>query len=146
MKPVILIAMLFALVFPIALLAEAYSIEGTWYNAEKTSKILLYKTTAGTIAGKICWLKEPNENGKPKVDNKNPDKALRSRPEMNLVVVQGLVSKGKNKWDSGTIYDPKSGNTYSSKAELIGPNTLKLRGFIGISLVGRTEVWTRAND
>ncbi|HNT52019.1 MAG TPA: DUF2147 domain-containing protein [Candidatus Syntrophosphaera sp.] len=146
MKAILLCAFTLALLLPLALWAESYNIEGQWYNAEKTSKIQIYKTTSGSFAGKIVWLKEPNnEAGKPKVDDKNPDKDLRSRPLLNLVIVKGLTAKGNNKFDNGTIYDPKSGNTYSSKAELTGPNTMKLRGFIGISLVGRTEVWTRAN-
>ncbi len=146
MKPILLIILALAMLVPIALLAETYNIEGYWFNSEKTSKIQVYKTTSGHYAGKIVWLKEPNdENGVPKVDNKNPDKSLRSRALMNLVILRALASKGNNKYDSGTIYDPKSGNTYSCKAEITGPNTMKMRGFIGISLVGRTEVWTRAN-
>lgn len=144
MKPILLCVFAVLLLLPLALAAETYSIEGYWHNSEKTSKIQIYKTTAGNYAGKIVWLKVPNDaNGNPRVDDKNPDKSLRSRQLLNLVIVRGLTPKGANKYDSGTIYDPKSGNTYSSKAELTGPNTLKLRGFIGISLVGRTETWTR---
>ena len=147
MKHLIISVFAPALLFPPALLPDTYGTEGVWYNAGKTSKVQIYKTSTGTYAGKIVWLKETKDpNGKPRADLKNPDENLRSRPLMNLVVVKGLVSKGSNKYDSGTIYDPKSGNTYSSKAEVTGPNTLKLRGFIGISLVGRTETWTRATN
>lgn len=145
MKKLIFALTLLALLLPLALAAKVHQIEGYWYNAEKTTKIQIYKTTAGTYDGKITWLKEPNENGKPKVDNDNPDKSLRARPLMNLVIVKNLKPKGNNKYDGGTIYDPQSGNTYSSKVELTGPNTMKLRGFIGVSLIGRTVTWTRAN-
>ena len=147
MKALILTVIVLAMLLPIALIAETYNIEGNWYNAEKTSKISIYKTTSGHYAGKIIWLKEPNDaTGNPKVDNKNPDKSLRTRPLLNLVIVKALSPKGDNKYADGTIYDPKSGNTYSSKAELTSANTMKLRGFIGVSLVGRTEVWTRATN
>lgn len=146
MKQLLLVALVLAMLAPIALLAEIYNIEGYWFNAEKTSKIQIYKTTSGHYAGKIVWLKEPNdEKGNAKVDNKNPDTSLRTRPLLNLVIMRAMSSKGNNKYEGGTIYDPKSGNTYSSKAEVTSANTLKLRGYIGISLIGRTEVWTRAD-
>jgi uncharacterized protein (DUF2147 family) len=143
MKHLLIAVFALAMLLPIALMA--FNIEGNWYNDEKTTKIQIYKTTSGHFAGKIVWQKEPNEFGKPKLDKNNPDKSLRSRPLMNLVIIKGLVDKGNNKYDSGTIYDPKSGNTYQSKGELLDAKTLKLRGFIGISLVGRTAVWTRAD-
>ena len=45
---------------------------------------------------------------------------------------------------SGDIYDPESGKTYSSFfIHLKDKNTLKVRGYVGISLLGRTEIWTR---
>lgn len=147
MKKLLIIAMALALLLPVALAAKTYNIEGYWYNAEKTSKIKIFKTTAGSYAGKIVWLKEPNDaKGNPKVDLENPDPELRSRPLLDMVIIRGLVDKGKNKYANGTIYDPKSGNTYSSKAELTSPNVLKLRGYIGISLMGRTETWTRTTE
>ena len=144
MKQIIFVITLAAFLLPLALLAQTHNIQGVWFNGEKTSKIEIYKTTAGNYAGRIVWLKEPlDESGNPKLDAKNPDKTLRSRALMNLVILSGLTSKGNNKFDGGTIYDPKSGNTYSCKGELSSENTLKLRGFIGISLVGRTDTWTR---
>jgi uncharacterized protein (DUF2147 family) len=57
----------------------------------------------------------------------------------------GFTPAGSGKWENGTIYDPKSGNTYACNMELEGTNTLRLRGYIGISLIGRTEVWKRAD-
>lgn len=144
MKKLIFAIAVLAMLLPLALVAEIYKIEGLWYNAEKTTKIQIYKTTSGTYEGKIAWQKVPNEDGKPKVDKKNPDKSLRARPLMGMVLVRNLKSKGNNKYDGATIYDPKSGNTYSSKLEITGPNTMNLRGYIGVSLLGRTETWTRS--
>jgi uncharacterized protein (DUF2147 family) len=54
----------------------------------------------------------------------------------------GFKYKGANKWEGGKIYDPNNGKTYSCKMTLEG-NTLKVRGFVGISLLGRTTIWTR---
>jgi len=124
--------------------SDADRILGVWFNGEKTSKIEVFKTTSGNYAGRIVWLKVPNdENNKPKTDHKNPDAKLRTRAINGLVILSALDFKGKGKYDSGSIYDPKSGNTYSCKGELADDNTLKLRGFMGVSLLGRTDTWTR---
>jgi uncharacterized protein (DUF2147 family) len=60
-------------------------------------------------------------------------------------IIQGFQFSGGNLWKNGKIYDPDSGKTYSAKATLISPTELDLRGFIGISLLGRTDKWIRAN-
>ncbi len=145
MKQLIIALAILAMLVPIALAAvKADDIVGTWYNGEKTSKIQVYRTTGGSYAGKIVWLKEPNDaNNNPRKDVKNPDKKLQGRALMGLVVLTGLDFNGKDQWKSGKIYDPKSGKTYSCKGELENANTLKLRGYIGVSLVGRTDTWVR---
>jgi len=50
---------------------------------------------------------------------------------------------GRGQWSGGSIYDPDTGHTYSCKLELLDPNKLKVRGFLGVSLLGRTQIWTR---
>jgi len=104
----------------------------------------IYQPYTDYFCGKIVWLKEPMENGTPRMDINNPDPNLRSRPLMDLVIIKGLVPSGKNKYENGTFYDYHTGNTYSARAELTGPNTMKLRRYIGVSLMGHTETWTRA--
>jgi uncharacterized protein (DUF2147 family) len=52
---------------------------------------------------------------------------------------------GSGHWSGGTIYDPDSGRTYSCRFELLEQDRLKVRGFLGLSLLGRTQVWTRFN-
>ncbi|MDD2228891.1 MAG: DUF2147 domain-containing protein [Candidatus Cloacimonetes bacterium] len=146
MKHIIITLIVLGMLLPMGLFAEKESnrITGYWLNGEKTSKIEIYETKGGSFAGKIIWLKEPNnEQDKPKLDHKNPEAKLQNRPIMNLVILTGLVPDGKVKYKSGKIYDPKSGKTYSAKAELTNNNTLALRGFIGVSLVGRTDTWVR---
>ncbi len=54
-----------------------------------------------------------------------------------------LSGDGDGKWSGGFIYDPNSGKTDHCKLKLKDRNTLKLRGYIGISLLGRTDIWTR---
>lgn len=119
---------------------------GIWKNGEGTGKIQIYKTTSGHYAGKIVWLKEPNdeETGKPKLDKRNPDPSKRTNPTLGLVNMKGFKYDVDDKeWTGGEIYDPKNGKKYSCKMELANPNSLKVRGYIGISLIGRTDTWTR---
>jgi hypothetical protein len=50
--------------------AQSDKIEGVWLNEEKDAKIQIYKARDGKFYGKIVWLKDPTENGKPKTDKK----------------------------------------------------------------------------
>lgn len=124
-------------------------IVGTWLNEDKDARIQI-ENRNGTYFGKIVWLKNPidDETGKPKLDKKNPDVKLRSRPIMGLDILTGFKFDGSDEWESGTIYDPKSGNTYSCYMTFTDKtkNTLKVRGYIGISLIGRTTYWTRVTQ
>jgi len=122
--------------------AQSDKIEGLWYNAEKTGKVEITKDAAGKFNGKVVWLKEPLKNGKPKLDELNADEKLRSRPRLGLPVLNGFVKDGEDKYTGGTIYDPLNGKTYSCKITYKG-KTLDIRGYIGISLFGRTTTWTR---
>ena len=51
------------------------------------------------------------------------------------------MSKSGDKWDNGEIIDPKSGKIYSCKLELDGKDKLKVRGYLGFALIGRTQTW-----
>jgi uncharacterized protein (DUF2147 family) len=120
----------------------ANAVLGEWLTAEGTSKILIYKS-GEEFLGKISWLKEPERDGKPRVDDKNPEERLRDQPLLGLVILRGFTFDGEDTWKGGKIYDPKSGNDYSAKMTLADPKTLELRGYILMPLFGRTETWTR---
>jgi len=120
------------------------AIIGSWKNGEGTGIIQIYKN-GEKYQGKITWLKEPNdpETGKPKLDKKHPDEKNHSRPVMGLVNMWGFTHTADKEWTGGKIYDPKNGKTYSCKIAMETNNTLKVRGYIGISLIGRNDTWTR---
>lgn len=122
--------------------AAANAVLGEWLTGEGTSKILIYKC-GEEYCGKISWLKEPEKDGKPRVDDKNPEERLRNQPLMGMEIMKGFSFDGEDTWKGGKIYDPKSGNTYSGKMTLADPKTLNLRGYILVPLLGRTETWTR---
>lgn len=115
---------------------------GKWQNPSGEGRIEVTKK-GGKYYGKLFWLKEPNDAaGKPKLDAKNPDESLQKRQIQGLEILKDFDAKGDGVYENGTIYDPKSGKTYSCKMTLKG-DKLEIRGFVGISLLGRTEVWTR---
>ena len=117
--------------------------KGLWFNEEKEAKIQFYEQ-GGKLFGKIVWLKEPKENGKDKTDKNNPKPELRDKPVNGLTFLKGFEKDGKN-WKNGEIYDPKSGKTYSATIKWSGEKELNIRGFIGVSLIGKTTRFTRAD-
>jgi uncharacterized protein (DUF2147 family) len=124
---------------------NADDIIGIWLTGGKEpAKIQVYKS-GEKFYGKIIWLKNPTENGKQRMDGNNPDKAKRSNPIIGLIMLTGFKFDGDDEWKGGDIYDPESGKTYSSYLYLKDRNTLKVRGYVGISLFGRTETWIRSN-
>lgn len=120
---------------------------GNWLTAKGDAKVEIYKKNKKYF-GKIIWLKTPNdEHGKPKVDKENPEESQRNRPILGMEILTDFVYDGDYTWVDGDIYDPKSGDTYSCKMYLSKDyKTLEVRGYIGISLFGRTEVWKRVDD
>ena len=137
------IILLMALMFSAPAFAQKPdAIIGRWLNRTGEDQIQIYKK-GDKYFGKLAWIKYPNdETGKPKTDPKNPDKSLRSRPALGLELLKDFKFDGDNVYEDGTIYDPKSGKTYSCKMTIEGEK-LKIRGYVGISLFGRSETWTR---
>ncbi len=68
--------------------------------------------------------------------------ALKDKPINGMQILKGLKKDGKE-WNGGTIIDPNSGKEYKAKMTLNGSNKLDVRGYVGISLVGRTQTWER---
>ena len=122
-------------------LSENVSPLGLWENEDATFQIF---ESNGKLSARIVALKVPKTpEGKEKTDIYNPDPAKRSTPIIGLVFMSEFARKSDTRWDGGTIYDPKSGNTYSCFMELETPEKMKVRGFVGVSLIGRTEYWSR---
>ena len=150
-RPVLSLVLL-ALTTSLSAFTGADDIAGTWFNQAKDAKVEIAKC-GNDYCGKIVWLKDPTypagsklgTPGTPKLDDKNPDAARRKEPVMGLEIIKGFQFAGGNLWKNGTIYDPDSGKTYNAKATLVAHDQLDLRGFVGVSLFGRTEKWTRAN-
>ena len=122
--------------------AEADAILGEWYTDGDESVVEIYKC-GDLYCGKIVWLSEPlTEDGEKKTDQNNPDESQRDREIIGMDIVRDFAYSGRSSWGGATIYDPNKGKTYKCKAKLKG-DKLKIRGFIGVSVLGRTTVWRR---
>jgi uncharacterized protein (DUF2147 family) len=134
---------------PYALLAQDMNTPvGTWKTIDdKTGKprSLVQITEAdGKLKGQIIQLiREPGEDPDPVCDKCTG--TMHNQKVKGMVILWGF-SKDDEVWDGGHIFDPKKGNDDVYKAKLTpinGGKQLKVRGYIGFSLLGRTQVWTR---
>ena len=115
---------------------------GIWITADGESLVEIRMQDglpSGFVAGS---LNDPENQGPPEFDEKNPDPALRGRPMLGMQIMHSFRPSGRNDW-KGRVYDPSSGKTYKCKLRFVDANTLKIRGYIGIPLLGKTQVWTR---
>lgn len=123
------------------------SIVGRWKTIDdetgKPKSIVEITEKDGAIVGKIERLfREPTEDQNPKCDKCSGEK--KDQLIIGMQILSGLKKDSDTKWSGGEILDPKNGKTYSCKVEIIeNGQKLKLRGFIGVSLLGRTQVWQR---
>lgn len=115
---------------------------GYWLTEEEDAVVEVYKTK-DEFRGRLVWLRDLH-TGKEKVltDKENPDKKLRSRSLKGMDIMWGYEFNGE-KWVDGKVYDPLNGKTYSGKMWLESKDVLGMRGYIGISLFGRSSEWKR---
>ena len=71
---------------------------------------------------------------------------MRERLLTGLELFRGFSYDGDGRWTGGTIYDPNSGKTYRCIITWLDKDTLKVRGYIGVPMLGRTETWSRVPD
>jgi len=146
MKKSILIVLSMLLILPLISISssnDADKIIGKWQVGSGKAHIQIYKY-GEKYAGKIAWLRDPlNEKGLPKVDKNNPDPSKRNNPLLGNVNMLGFEYDGDKTWNEGTIYDSENGKTYSCNIKMVDENTLEVRGYIGISMIGRTDTWKR---
>lgn len=113
---------------------QADKILGVFWSPKKDAKIEIYKRGA-YFYGKSIWVASPRK------DTKNPNFKLQKREILGIELLANF-SYNSGEYSGGTIYDPESGKSYNCKMSL-NDNILKVRGYIGISLFGRTETFTR---
>lgn len=140
--------MMFAALMVLATIAfgQANRVVGFWLTADGDSQVEIIRKSDNKFYGRVVWLDEPlNERGRPKVDDKNPDKSKHNTPIIGLEILKGFsYNDSKREWANGTIYDPKNGRTYDCYMWMEDNNTLKIKGFVlGMRFLGRETTWTR---
>ena len=133
--------------FATSALAQETSVVGRWTTIDDETKkpksvITIYEE-GGKLFGKIEKLfRAPDEEQNPLCDK--CEGALKNQPITGMVILRDLKKDG-DEWSGGTILDPANGKTYKCKLAVEdGGKKLKVRGFIGIALLGRTQYWVRA--
>ena len=145
MKKARITILLFLLGFSL-LAQDANDIIAEWYTQDNDSKVTFAIEANGELFGCISWVKEVHVDcGIMPLDVNNPDKKLRDKPLLGLRILNGFkYNQSKNKWVGGTIYDPTTGKTHKCQMWTEDDtNKLVVRGYMGISLLGREVVWTR---
>ena len=138
-----LIALLFLL---LPLTAFAQSPVGTWTTIDdKTKKqksvVEIFEARDGTLSGRVVEILHSDRGPNPVCDKCSGE--LKNKPVKGMVILWGVRRKG-NAWEGGQILDPASGKVYSVKLTPVeGGRKLDVRGFMGFSLLGRTQTWTR---
>lgn len=124
---------------------NADAIVGTWQNSTGKGHIQIFKHN-NKYYGKIAWLRDPLDKttGRPKVDQKNPDPAQRNNPIMGLMMMRNFRYED-GEWKDGQIYVPSEGKEYKAYVRIKDINTLLVRGYIGLAIIGKTDIWTRVN-
>lgn len=118
---------------------------GVWTNSDKILKVKIEKIGSHYF-GKLVWLEKPNEpDGSPKLDKHNPDPSLRKVPFIGLRIMKDMKYRGNGVWGGGTLYDPEKGKSYGCKITMTTHDAANIRGFIGVSLLGKTEKFSRVS-
>ena len=148
--------LIFALSLTSALSPSAFAgsvaddIHGLWINNKDVGKqkfAVMVEDCGSKLCGRLYWLKKPlSASGLPKRDKHNPNEALRDRPLCGLQILTGFQYVSDNTWNSGEIYNPDDGLTFSSTMKLAPEGSLKIRGYVGISLFGKTLEWVRPTE
>ena len=101
-------------------------------------------TCGEAYCGQIAGLRDPLDNGQPRLDEKNPDKALRDRPVMGLQIISDLSYEGKHKWWGGTMYAPQRGKHVNVIFTLLDLQTLEAS--VSKFIFHKTITWTRVHE
>ena len=132
-----------AIILFAANLKQEEKILGVWLVGNGKAKVKIEKLGKKYV-GKIVWLKNPTDkNGAVRTDKNNPDEKLRKNSLVGITLLKDFIYDGENEWKDGAIYDPENGKTYSCNMILKDSNTLEVRGYLGLSMFGRTDVWKK---
>lgn len=140
-----LFALALALLFAAPALAADHTPVGTWTTIDdatgKPKSVVEISETNGELSGKVVQVLQ-SEHGTNPLCVKCTG-ALKDKPVVGMQILWGMKQNG-DAWQGGKILDPNSGKTYGCKMRVTDAGQkLEVRGFMGFSLLGRTQVWNR---
>ena len=125
---------------PLATKFPSEAILGEWCTQQEANRppgrIKFVRADDGTYSGILTWSADPQKD----VHNKDPK--LRDRSVVGIVLMWHL-RYDDGEYVDGYVYNPEDGATYRMNAEVLSPESLKIRGYLGISLLGQSKVWAR---
>lgn len=130
---------------PLAALAQQTPV-GTWTTIDdKTNQpksvVEIYETQDGSLAGKVVQVLQSDKGPHPVCSNCEGDR--KDKPIEGMVMLWDVARTG-NEWKGGKILDPATGKVYSVKMSMAdNGQKLEVRGFMGFSLLGKTQTWQR---
>ncbi len=113
---------------------------GFWLTEEETAVVRIERCDEG-LCGWIHWIAEGGRT----VDDLNVDRSMRARPLCGLQILSGFEQNEGNpaEWRQGEVYAADDGRTYSARIRMEKADRMDLRGYRGITLLGRSQTWTR---
>lgn len=122
---------------------NAQSILGKWKTFDDQTgdakSIVEISEKGGKYQGKVIEILNPAKKDSKCEKCPGDDKG---KPIEGLVIIKNLTKKGEE-YTGGTIIDPQSGKEYKCSIKMNGKTKLEVRGYVGISLIGRTQTWTK---
>ena len=125
---------------------------GEWEIAEGGSIVKLRRCGEDNqlFCGQLSWMEKNHyaeddpRAGELKTDRSNPDESQRDKPLLGIDLLHNFRWDGEqNRWVDGEIYNPFDGQTYQSTLEIEGEKKLKIRGYVGLPILGMTIYWER---
>lgn len=111
---------------------------GKWYT-ERCQAIFDFYRCNQEYRARMTALEKPDM-----IDSKNPVDSLKTRKVNGIIAVYGLIyDPNKKQWVNGKVYNAENGKTYCCNCVLTEEGTLTFRGFLGVSLLGGSQTWTR---
>lgn len=125
--------------------SHAQSITGLWKTVDEEgtakSEVRIWKS-GDAYKGKVVEIyREDKRDGR--CTECDEDDPRYNQKVLGMTIIRGMEKTNDNMWENGEILDPQNGNVYNCKMWLNDNGNLVVRGFIGISLVGRSQTWKR---
>ncbi len=142
MKKLFLLFMVLGITPALAESKAVFDPTGLWLTQNKRAVIAI-KSCGDALCGNIHWIIE----GGMQSDTKNPEESLRGQPICGLQIVQGLTQtrSDSNNYEGGHIYKADEGDIYNASLKMKAQDVLTVRGYIGVSLFGKSQKWTRVS-